>query len=69
MAKPTGNFCQTIDEAAKKGNTAMLIWLGKQLLDQVDKREVREESTVTQVSRLVLTPGDQEFLKRKMSLT
>ena len=27
--------------AAKKGNVAMLIWLGKQVLGQTDKQEVR----------------------------
>ncbi|WP_193211445.1 hypothetical protein [Luteolibacter marinus] len=53
-------------EAAKSGNTAMLIWLGKQLLDQADKREIKEESTVTQKEgRVRLTPEDEEFLRRK----
>ncbi len=55
-------------EAAKAGNTAMLIWLGKQLLDQADKREVREEATVTQRGTLALTPEDEEFLRRKACL-
>jgi hypothetical protein len=27
-------------ETAKKGNVSMLIWLGKQLLDQSDKRVI-----------------------------
>ncbi|MCU0797409.1 MAG: hypothetical protein MUF31_15925 [Akkermansiaceae bacterium] len=53
-------------EAAKAGNTAMLIWLGKQLLDQADKREVVQEATVTErVAPLVLTPEDEEFIKRR----
>lgn len=53
-------------EAAKGGNVAMLIWLGKQLLEQADKREVREEATVTQkTATLELTPEDEEFLRRK----
>ena len=53
-------------EAAKAGNTAMLIWLGKQLLEQADKREVKEEATVTQkTATLELTPEDEEFLRRK----
>lgn len=56
-------------EAAKGGNTAMLIWLGKQLLDQSDKREIKEEATVTQkTARLALTPEDEEFLRRKARL-
>jgi hypothetical protein len=56
-------------EAAKAGNTAMLIWLGKQLLEQADKREVREEATVTQKQEaLALTPEDEEFLRRKSEL-
>ena len=57
-------------EAAKGGNTTMLIWLGKQLLEQRDKREVKEESTVTQKPQgLELSPEDEEFLRRKESLS
>ncbi len=53
-------------ELAKGGSVAMLIWLGKQLLDQADKREIKEEATVTEkVAPLVLTPEDEEFLRRK----
>lgn len=56
-------------ESAKAGNTAMLIWLGKQLLEQADKREIREEATVTQkTATLELTPADEEFLRRKAAL-
>ena len=52
-------------EAAKKGNVAMLIWLGKQLLEQADKREIKEEATLSQKQEpLALTPEDEEFLKR-----
>lgn len=47
----------------------MLIWLGKQLLDQADKREIKEESTVTQTAgRVRLTPEDEAFLRRKAGL-
>ena len=57
-------------EAAKKGNVAMLIWLGKQLLEQADKREVKEEATVSQKQEpLALTPEDEEFLRRKAAAT
>ena len=57
-------------ESAKAGNTAMLIWLGKQLLEQADKREIREETTVTQkTATLELTPEDEEFLQRKANLS
>jgi len=57
-------------EAAKGGNVTMLIWLGKQLLEQSDKREVKEEATVTErVAPLALTPADEEFLCRKSRLT
>lgn len=53
-------------EAAKGGNTAMLIWLGKQLLEQADKREVKEDATVTRRAEgLCLTPEDEAFLRRK----
>lgn len=56
-------------ESAKAGNTAMLIWLGKQLLEQRDKREVKEDSTVTQRAEgLSLTPEDEEFLRRRDAL-
>lgn len=33
--------------AAMKGNTAMLIWLGKQLLDQRDRLQTENETTVS----------------------
>ncbi|MCW1885609.1 hypothetical protein OKA04_12795 [Luteolibacter flavescens] len=53
-------------EAAKGGNVTMLIWLGKQLLEQADKREIKEEATVTQqAGPLALTPEDEAFLRRK----
>ena len=56
-------------ESAKGGNVAMLIWLGKQLLEQADKREVKEEATVTQKQEaLALTPEDEEFLKRRIKI-
>lgn len=34
-------------EQALKGNTTMLIWLGKQELDQADKQETKNESAIT----------------------
>jgi hypothetical protein len=57
-------------EAAKGGNITMLIWLGKQMLGQADKAEVREDSEVTTVAQkpLALTPEDEAFLKRKADL-
>jgi hypothetical protein len=56
-------------ESAKAGNTTMLIWLGKQLLDQADKREIVQEATITEkVAPLTLTPEDEEFLRRKGKL-
>ena len=52
-------------EVAKGGNVTMLIWPGKRLLEQSDKREVREEATVTRKGEgLALTPEDEAFLKR-----
>lgn len=81
MAKEDGDFRRAYDkgfgrlkislrrqqiEAAKGGNITMLIWLGKQLLDQADKRELVQESTVTEkVAPLALTQEDEEFLRRK----
>jgi hypothetical protein len=81
MAKPDGEFRRAYEkgfgrlkisirrqqiESAKSGNVSMLIWLGKQLLDQADKRELVQEATVTEkVAPLVLTPEDEEFLRRK----
>ena len=35
--------------AAEKGSTPMLIWLGKQLLDQTDKQEVTEVKPISEV--------------------
>ena len=56
-------------EAAKGGNVTMLIWLGKQLLDQSDKREVKEEATVTEkTAPLALTPEDEKFLRRRSEI-
>lgn len=56
-------------EAAKGGNVTMLIWLGKQLLGQADKQETKSEAEVTQkVAPLVLTPEDEQFLKRKAEI-
>jgi len=47
-------------EAAKKGNVAMLIWLGKQHLQQTDKIEQVQEITV----RDTLTPKQvQEIIE------
>lgn len=43
--------------AAKKGNVAMMIWLGKQLLGQVDKQEVNQ----TQELKVVIDADDAEF--------
>ena len=57
-------------ESAKGGNVAMLIWLGKQLLDQADKREIKEEATVTQkTATMELTPEDEEFLRKKAAIS
>lgn len=39
-------------EAAKKGNTAMLIWLGKQMLDQTDRLDQRTELTAPGVIKI-----------------
>ena len=48
----------------------MLIWLGKQLLDQADKREVVQEATVTEkTAPLALSPEDEEFPRRKAEIT
>lgn len=85
MAKQEGDFRRAYDtgfgrlkislrrkqiESAKAGNTTMLIWLGKQLLDQADKREIVQEATVTEkVAPLTLTPEDEEFLRRKRLLS
>lgn len=54
-------------EIAKGGSVAMLIWLGKQMLGQSDKQEVKADSTITQRpdKALPLTPEDEEFLRRK----
>lgn len=82
MAKADGDFRRSYEkgfgrlkislrrqqiESAKSGNVSMLIWLGKQLLDQADKRDITQEATITEkVARLTLTAEDEEFLQRKM---
>ncbi|MBK1884630.1 hypothetical protein JIN85_19595 [Luteolibacter pohnpeiensis] len=84
MSRKDGEFCRSYEkgfgrlkislrrqqiESAKGGNVSMLIWLGKQLLDQADKREVKEEATVTEkAAPLTLSPEDEEFLHRKRLL-
>ena len=35
--------------AAEKGNVPMLIWLGKQLLDQTDKQELTEVKPIDEI--------------------
>jgi len=81
MGRKDGEFCRSYEkgfgrlkislrrqqiESAKGGNVAMLIWLGKRLLDQTDKREVVQEATITaKVVPLTLSPEDEEFLRRK----
>jgi len=42
-------------EAAKKGNVAMLIWLGKQLLGQSEKIEQVAEHSIKQISYSEMT--------------
>jgi AraC-like DNA-binding protein len=36
-------------QQAMKGNTTMLIWLGKQVLEQADKAEVSQRNTIVEV--------------------
>ena len=38
--------------AAKKGNVAMLIWLGKQILGQTDKQEIQMNKPINDVEFL-----------------
>ena len=84
MAKPDGEFRRAYEkgfgrlkislrrqqiEIAKGGSVAMLIWLGKQMLDQADKRELVQEATVTEkVAPLALSPEDEAFLRRKAAI-
>jgi hypothetical protein len=85
MAKPDGEFRRAYEkgfgrlkisirrqqiESAKGGNVSMLIWLGKQLLDQADKRELVQEATITEkTAPLSLSPEDEAFIKRKAAIT
>ena len=83
MAAEKGEFCRAYKkglgrlkvslrrqqiEAAKKGNATMLIWLGKQLLEQSDKTESASEVTLKKTSPAKLTPEDEAFLRRKADL-
>lgn len=47
-------------EAAKSGNTAMLIWLGKQLLGQRDKAEQTIREEVVTIEELPPKPPSAE---------
>ena len=55
-------------ELAKTGNPTMLIWLGKQLLEQRDKSDATNQVTVKEAGPHKLTPEDEAFLKRKAGL-
>jgi transposase len=44
-------------QAAKRGNTAMLIWLGKQYLDQADKLEEKIETKTDLNAPIQVTIG------------
>lgn len=46
----------------------MLIWLGKQLLEQKDRTEGKNQLTVTENTPKKLTPEDEAFLRRKAQL-
>ncbi len=48
-------------EAVKKGNVAMMIWLGKQYLGQTDKSDVttRDETPTPKVTELLVTTRAQ----------
>ena len=50
-------------EAAQKGNTGMLIWLGKQLLDQTEKVEQRVDLDLTRRAREVSVMPRTEQIK------
>ena len=41
-------------EVAMSGNTAMLIWLGKQMLGQSDRQEVKTSGTISSVTEVVI---------------
>lgn len=71
MADEEGGFCRVYKKAfaeckmslaeaqvksALDGNTTMLVWLGKQHLDQSDKQEIKQDLTVT--GQPMITFGD-----------
>lgn len=53
-------------KAAESGNTTMQIWLGKQLLDQTDKREIKTIEEV--VDRLTKEEKKQHLLNALQEL-
>jgi hypothetical protein len=56
-------------ESAKGGSVAMLIWLGKQLLGQADKHEVKPDPSLAgKTATMALSPKDEEFLRRKSEI-
>jgi hypothetical protein len=46
----------------------MLIWLGKELLEQRDKTDTMNQVTVKEAGPHKLTPEDEAFLRRKAGL-
>lgn len=50
-------------QQAEKGNTTMLIWLGKQYLNQADKQEqlVEQRTTIKQDAKSLLEAIDKEI--------
>ena len=53
--------------AAEDGDRQMLLWLGKQYLDQTDKKEVKKQTTKTKVKKEA-TPIDK-LISRAAELT
>ena len=49
-------------DSAKKGNTTMLVWLGKQYLKQSDKQEVEATVNTSKLDSLIeqLNDTDEE---------
>lgn len=52
------------DTAYKDGDRVMQIWLGKQYLDQVDKKEVKQEITGEGLKIVAPTTEAQEIIDR-----
>lgn len=65
LAKTKFNLSKKQIELAMSGNVTMLIWLGKQLLNQSDKQETGEPGTFETIAEVHFKPLKKEKKNEK----